>query len=237
MGAARTHPRRPGRAVAWAGETDRRLSLLPAVDVEGVLLDVVTREEDDRAGGVEVSVLREVGTFEDVDGSHRFRDEEVEIGIALAVGVASHVHGQTVDEKLQGTLEQRLGASFKMVNDSLAKVHESVGEMQALAAGVGDLKRILSNVKSKGTWGEVALGNILEEILAADQYAPQHSEGSRLLAHELVHVVQQGAAAGPSAERRAAAPPASEVQPKAAAAGEQDAFEQEAERIADAVAA
>jgi DNA recombination protein RmuC len=78
---------------------------------------------------------------------------------------------QTVDEKLQGTLEQRLGASFKMVNDSLTRVHESVGEMQALASGVGDLKRILSNVKSRGTWGEVALGNIIEEILSADQYA------------------------------------------------------------------
>ncbi|MGA7863811.1 MAG: DNA recombination protein RmuC, partial [Stellaceae bacterium] len=78
---------------------------------------------------------------------------------------------QTVDEKLQGTLEQRLGASFKMVNDSLTRVHESVGEMQALATGVGDLKRILGNVKSRGTWGEVALGNILEEILSADQYA------------------------------------------------------------------
>jgi DNA recombination protein RmuC len=78
---------------------------------------------------------------------------------------------QTVDEKLQGTLEQRLGASFKMVNDSLTRVHESVGEMQALATGVGDLKRILSNVKSRGIWGEVALGNILEEILSADQYA------------------------------------------------------------------
>ena len=78
---------------------------------------------------------------------------------------------QTVDEKLQGTLEQRLGASFKMVNNSLTRVHESVGEMQALATGVGDLKRILSNVKSRGTWGEVALGNILEEILSADQYA------------------------------------------------------------------
>jgi DNA recombination protein RmuC len=77
---------------------------------------------------------------------------------------------QTVDEKLQGTLEQRLGASFKMVNDSLTRVHESVGEMQALASGVGDLRRILSNVKSRGTWGEVALGNILEEILSADQY-------------------------------------------------------------------
>ena len=78
---------------------------------------------------------------------------------------------QTVDEKLQGTLEQRLGASFKMVNDSLTRVHESVGEMQALANGVGDLKRILSNVKARGTWGEVTLGNIIEEILSADQYA------------------------------------------------------------------
>src|SRR6201984_2480353 len=78
---------------------------------------------------------------------------------------------QTVDEKLQGTLEQRLGASFKMVNESLTRVHESVGEMQALATGVGDLKRILTNVKSRGTWGEVALGNILEEVLSADQYA------------------------------------------------------------------
>ena len=78
---------------------------------------------------------------------------------------------QTVDEKLQGTLEQRLGASFKMVNDSLTRVHESVGEMQVLASGVGDLKRILSNVKARGTWGEVALGNIIEEILSADQYA------------------------------------------------------------------
>jgi DNA recombination protein RmuC len=77
----------------------------------------------------------------------------------------------TVDEKLQGTLEQRLGASFKVVNDSLTKVYESVGEMQALAAGVGDLKRILTNVKSRGTWGEMALGNILEEILSADQFA------------------------------------------------------------------
>ena len=77
----------------------------------------------------------------------------------------------TVDEKLQGTLEQRLGASFKVVNDSLTKVYESVGEMQALAAGVGDLKRILGNVKARGTWGEVALGNILEEILSADQFA------------------------------------------------------------------
>ncbi|MBV9862289.1 MAG: DNA recombination protein RmuC [Alphaproteobacteria bacterium] len=76
----------------------------------------------------------------------------------------------TVDEKLQATLEQRLGASFRQVNDSLEQVYRSVGEMQALAAGVGDLKRVLTNIKSRGTWGEVSLGNLLEEALAPDQY-------------------------------------------------------------------
>jgi DNA recombination protein RmuC len=74
-------------------------------------------------------------------------------------------------QETQGTLEQRLGASFKMVNDSLTKVHESVGEMQALATGVGDLKRLLTNIKTRGTWGEVALGNVLGEILSPEQYA------------------------------------------------------------------
>jgi len=76
----------------------------------------------------------------------------------------------TVDEKLQATLEQRLGASFKQVNDSLEQVYRSVGEMQALAVGVGDLKRVLSNIKSRGTWTEIELANMLAEVLAPDQY-------------------------------------------------------------------
>jgi DNA recombination protein RmuC len=77
---------------------------------------------------------------------------------------------QTVDEKLQSTLEQRLGASFQIVADRLEQVYRSMGEMQTLATGVGDLKRLLTNVKSRGTWGEVALGNLLEEMMAPDQY-------------------------------------------------------------------
>jgi DNA recombination protein RmuC len=77
---------------------------------------------------------------------------------------------QTVDEKLQSTLEQRLNASFQMVSDRLEQVYRSMGEMQTLASGVGDLKRLLTNVKSRGTWGEVALGNVLEEMMAPDQY-------------------------------------------------------------------
>jgi len=78
---------------------------------------------------------------------------------------------QTVDEKLQGTLEARLGESFKLVSDRLEQVHKGLGEMQTLASGVGDLKRVLTNVKTRGTWGEVQLGALLEQMLAPDQYA------------------------------------------------------------------
>lgn len=75
----------------------------------------------------------------------------------------------TVDEKLQGTLEKRLGDSFRLVSAQLEQVHRSVGEMQVLATGVGDLKRVLTNVKARGTWGEVALGGLLEQVLVAEQ--------------------------------------------------------------------
>jgi len=77
---------------------------------------------------------------------------------------------QTVDEKLQTTLEKRLGESFKLVSERLESVQRGLGEMQSLAAGVGDLKRVLTNVKTRGTWGEVQLGAILEQILTPDQY-------------------------------------------------------------------
>lgn len=76
----------------------------------------------------------------------------------------------TVEEKLQGTLEQRLGESFKQVSERLEAVHKGLGEMQTLASGVGDLKRVLTNVKTRGGWGEMQLGAILEEMLAPEQY-------------------------------------------------------------------
>jgi DNA recombination protein RmuC len=78
---------------------------------------------------------------------------------------------QTVDEKLQGTLEKRLGESFKQVSERLEQVHKGLGEMQVLATGVGDLKKVLTNVKTRGTWGEVQLGTMLEQVLNPDQYA------------------------------------------------------------------
>ena len=78
---------------------------------------------------------------------------------------------RTVDEKLQDTLEKRLGASFKQVSERLEAVQQGLGEMRTLATGVGDLKRVLTNVKERGTWGEYQLGAILEEILTPDQFA------------------------------------------------------------------
>ncbi|WP_148136422.1 DNA recombination protein RmuC [Candidatus Formimonas warabiya] len=77
----------------------------------------------------------------------------------------------TVDEKLHATLEKRLGESFKLVSDRLEQVHKGLGEMQSLASGVGDLKKVLTNVKTRGTWGEIQLGNLLEQILTMEQYA------------------------------------------------------------------
>lgn len=77
---------------------------------------------------------------------------------------------RTVDEKLHDTLEKRLGESFKLVSDRLDTVHKGLGEMQHLATGVGDLKRVLTNVKARGTWAEVQLGAILEQVLTPDQY-------------------------------------------------------------------
>lgn len=79
----------------------------------------------------------------------------------------------TVDEKLQSTLQARLGESFKQVADRLEQVHKGLGEMQTLAQGVGDLKHLLTNVKTRGIFGEAQLASLLEQVLVADQYAAQ----------------------------------------------------------------
>lgn len=88
---------------------------------------------------------------------------------------------ETVDEKLQKTLEERIGQSFKLVSERLEQVYKGLGEMQTLATGVGDLKRVLTNVKTRGTLGEIQLGAILEEMLSLEQYEAQCivKEGSR----------------------------------------------------------
>lgn len=78
---------------------------------------------------------------------------------------------RTVDEKLQSTLDKRLGESFRQVSERLEAVYKGLGEMQSLARGVDGLNKVLTNVKTRGTWGEVQLGNLLEQILSAEQYA------------------------------------------------------------------
>jgi DNA recombination protein RmuC len=91
---------------------------------------------------------------------------------------------QTVDEKLQGTLERRLNESFRLVSERLEAVQRGLGEMRTLAAGVGDLKKVLTNVKTRGTFGEVQLGALLEQLLAPEQYvrnaAPRKDGGERV---------------------------------------------------------
>lgn len=79
----------------------------------------------------------------------------------------------TVDEKLQGTLTERLGENFKLVSERLDTVHRGLGEMQTLATGVGDLKRTLTNIKARGSWGEVQLGALLEDMLTPEQFGRQ----------------------------------------------------------------
>lgn len=90
----------------------------------------------------------------------------------IAAGNARELEAMrvTVDEKLQGTLNQRLGESFALVTQRLEEVHRGLGEMQTLATGVGDLKKMLSNVRSRGVWGEVQLGALLEQMLSPEQF-------------------------------------------------------------------
>ncbi len=104
----------------------------------------------------------------------------------------------TVDEKLQGTLEKRLGESFKLVSERLEQVHKGLGEMQALATGVGDLKKVLTNVKTRGTWGEVQLGALLEQMLAPEQY--EANVATRPGSNERVEFAIRLPGAGPDAD-------------------------------------
>lgn len=100
----------------------------------------------------------------------------------------------TVDEKLQGTLETRLGESFKLVSERLEQVHKGLGEMQGLAVGVGDLKRVLTNVKTRGSWGEVQLERLLSEVLSPAQYAKnvKTNENSNDLVEFVIRLPGQG---------------------------------------------
>jgi len=119
----------------------------------GEQITMLTRSNEERLDAVRSTVERRLDALRD-DNAQRLEQMRA-----------------TVDEKLSATLEQRLGESFRLVSERLEEVHRGLGEMHTLAIGVGDLKRVLANVKTRGTWGEVQLAALLAEALAASQYA------------------------------------------------------------------
>jgi DNA recombination protein RmuC len=116
-------------------------------------LSALTSTLDDRLEGVRLTVEQKLASLQ-TDNSTQL--EKIRV---------------TVDEKLHTTLEARLGESFRFVSERLTEVQQGLGEMRTLATGVGDLKKVLTNVRTRGTWGEVQLGALLEQILTPDQYA------------------------------------------------------------------
>src|SRR5215469_359629 len=126
-------------------------------------IDRLRQRQSDEARG-----LRE----ELAAGLQRFANQTDQRAESLRAAVAQQLELMrvTVDEKLQSTLETRLGESFRLVSERLEQVHKGLGEMQSLATGVGDLKRVLTNVTTRGAWGEVQLENLLNQMLSPDQF-------------------------------------------------------------------
>jgi DNA recombination protein RmuC len=155
-----------------AGLKTHSESLVTSLDRTGATqverLDAMTKQVKDVAKGNQTVLERIRSTFdtrvEELRQSLDAQVKEMQDGNERKLEEMR----QTVDEKLQGTLEKRLGESFKFVSDRLEMVHKGLGEMQGLATGFGDLKRIFSNVKVRGTWAEVQLGGILEQMLTMD---------------------------------------------------------------------
>jgi DNA recombination protein RmuC len=150
-------------------------SLVTSLDRTGMTqierLDAMTKQVRDAAEVNQTALERIRATFdtrvEELNQSLGARVKEMQEGNERKLEEMR----QTVDEKLQGTLEKRLGESFKFVSDRLEMVHKGLGEMQNLATGVGDLKRIFSNVKVRGTWAEVQVAGILEQMLTPEQWS------------------------------------------------------------------
>lgn len=166
-----------------------RASRAEASDAAARLRDEIARRQEDQESKVEASV-RQLGSDQrgplaemqdrlrrmelahrEESDRNRAQLEEKFRGILESNERKLDQMRQTVDEKLQSTLELRLSESFKRVEERLEAVHRGLGEMQTLAHGVGDLKRILANVKDRGTWGEYQLAAILEQVLTPDQFA------------------------------------------------------------------
>src|SRR5881275_3191153 len=134
---------------------------------EKVFRDELARNREENANAAKAQREELTASLESVRGIVDLRLQELQKDNAQQIERMR----ATVDEKLQGTLEKRLGESFKLVSERLEKVHQGLGAMQQLASDVGGLQRVLTNVKARGGWGEVQLGTLLEEMLTPEQFA------------------------------------------------------------------
>jgi DNA recombination protein RmuC len=159
---ARRNSSSPGDGSEVQAELIRRLELL-----DRGLRDEFSRNREEGASAAK-SQREELGkSLEGVRAIVDLRLKELQQDNAKQIDKMR----ATVDEKLQGTLEKRLGESFKLVSERLEQVHKGLGAMQQLASDVGGLQKVLANVKTRGGWGEVQLGNLLEQVLTTDQFA------------------------------------------------------------------
>ncbi len=138
---------------ASSGREEQSIVLKRFADTMNLRLAALTESNAQRMAEVRATLEAKIGSLQN---DNALRLEEMR---------------KTVDEKLHATLETRLTESFRQVSERLERVHQGLGEMQQLAIGVGDLKRVLTNVKTRGTWGEVQLEMLLEQVLTVDQYA------------------------------------------------------------------
>ncbi|HEX9983953.1 MAG TPA: DNA recombination protein RmuC [Thermoanaerobaculia bacterium] len=151
-----------------SADVGRRLDAFNETVVSAVTAHGTTQRQDLETIRAQVEKLTESNEMRIAD-VRRTVDERLK-EIAASNARELQEMRNTVDEKLQGTLTQRLGESFALVTERLEEVHRGLGEMQSLASGVGDLKKVLTNVKTRGGWGEVQLAALLEQMLSPEQY-------------------------------------------------------------------
>jgi len=162
--------------VIWLGRRreDGNATLLSKIELlerahergERMLREEMTRGREENANAAKSQREELTASLESVRGIVDLRLQELQKDNAQQIERMR----ATVDEKLQGTLEKRLGESFKLVSERLEKVHQGLGAMQQLASDVGGLQRVLTNVKARGGWGEVQLGALLEQLLTSEQF-------------------------------------------------------------------
>ena len=153
---------------------ENRLEITKSMERLNELLDKKAKEDREELRNTlkdfQESFSKNISAFNELQKQNFERINQKQDDLVKSTELRLEKMRETVDEKLHKTLEERLGKSFEMVTHQLLKVQKGLGEMQTLASGVGDLKKVLSNVKTSGVLGEIQLGNILQQILAPEQY-------------------------------------------------------------------